>query len=86
MRCFDCAFAHRVKIKDDVFVECRRYAPRPLGPRWSDDPDGAAHTDTLAFWPQVLEHEWCGEFVKRGRSLRTVEQSATDVYRPTRDD
>jgi hypothetical protein len=36
---------------------CRRHAPRPaLGP---GDPDAGA---TDAYWPVVLDSEWCGEW------------------------
>jgi hypothetical protein len=43
--------------------ECRRYAPRPtLRPR--EDEEGTV-LPLFAYFPQMFEDEWCGEFQPR---------------------
>lgn len=71
--CRTCRYAHfptEGKLAEYGQGYCRRYAPRPdfitripgQGDDWQPE----------AYWPQVMAHDWCGEYL----AASTAEEAA----------
>jgi len=59
MACANCRFWNRI---ESAVGECRHQSPRTLTTIEVDQKVIA----NKGVWPRTFEHEWCGDFAKRG--------------------